>query len=27
VFNGLEGLLDARAVAKARGKVLSEMWG
>jgi len=27
VFAGLEGLLDARAVAKARGKVLSEMWG
>ena len=27
VFDGLEQLLDARAVAKSRGKVLSEMWG
>lgn len=27
VFNGLENLLDARKVAKARGKAISEMWG
>ena len=27
VFAGLEGILDARKIAKARGKVLSEMWG
>lgn len=27
VFAGLDELLDARSVAKARGKVLSEMWG
>jgi small subunit ribosomal protein S5 len=27
VFCGLEELLDARKVAKARGKALSEMWG
>ena len=27
VFNGFDQLLDARTVAKARGKVLSEMWG
>ncbi len=27
VFNGLENLLDARKVAKARGKTLSGMWG
>jgi len=27
VFSGLENLLDARKVAKARGKTVSEMWG
>ena len=27
VFAGLEGIMDARKIAKARGKVLSEMWG
>ena len=27
VFSGLENLLDARSVAKARGKPISEMWG
>ncbi|MBT3274157.1 MAG: 30S ribosomal protein S5 [Spirochaetales bacterium] len=27
VFAGLESILDARKVAKARGKSLSEMWG
>ena len=27
VFAGLEGLFDARKIAAARGKVLSEMWG
>lgn len=27
VFAGLESILDARKVAKARGKTLSEMWG
>lgn len=27
VFAGLDELLDARTVAKARGKVLKEMWG
>lgn len=27
VFAGFDNLLDARSVAKARGKVLSEMWG
>lgn len=27
VFNGLEGLMEARAVASARGKSLRDMWG
>lgn len=27
VFNGLESLMDARKVAKDRGKTLQEMWG
>ena len=27
VFGGLESILDARKVAKARGKTVSEMWG
>ncbi|MBN1686842.1 MAG: 30S ribosomal protein S5 [Spirochaetales bacterium] len=27
VFSGLENLLDARKIAKARGKPISEMWG
>ena len=27
VFSGLESILDARKVAKARGKTISEMWG
>ena len=27
VFCGFESLLQARKIAKARGKVLSEMWG
>ncbi len=27
VFSGLENLLDARKVAKARGKTVNEMWG
>lgn len=27
VFTGLEGLMDARTIAKNRGKSLKEMWG
>jgi small subunit ribosomal protein S5 len=27
VFSGLDSILDARKVAKARGKTISEMWG
>ncbi|MCF7928174.1 MAG: 30S ribosomal protein S5 [Spirochaetales bacterium] len=27
VFNGLENLMDARVIAKNRGKTLSEFWG
>lgn len=27
VFNGLENLMDARAIARNRGKTLAEMWG
>ncbi len=27
VFEGLEGLMDARVVSKNRGKTLQEMWG
>jgi len=27
VFSGLDNILDARKVAKARGKTVSEMWG
>jgi small subunit ribosomal protein S5 len=27
VFNGLENLMDARKVAKERGKTLQELWG
>lgn len=27
VFNGLDNLMDARKIAKNRGKVLSEVWG
>jgi small subunit ribosomal protein S5 len=27
VFNGLENLMDARKVAKDRGKTLQELWG
>jgi small subunit ribosomal protein S5 len=27
VMNGLESLMDARAIARGRGKAVQEMWG